>query len=149
MEKLNVLKKRFYVVLGIILIIELFLAIFLIGNSGIDGVFYFMFMIIFSVAIFVIIYNEMVKKPFKMEFVGKILKEHKSNIEYTYKIDGEDYKGIIKKFKLIPSATSFKFRDVIDDEIEGVSYRSMDLHATHTQSTGKSSTTVTDFKGKV
>lgn len=148
MEKLNKLRKKYYIVLGILIAIEVIISIF-VFSIGIEGFYIFMFTVTLLIILLIVLYNEMVKKPFKLEFVSQILKEYKSSIEYTFKIDGEDYKKFIKNFKLIPSATSFKFTDVIDDDINGIRYRSMDLHATHTQSTGKSSTTVTDFKGKV
>lgn len=96
-----------------------------------------------------IFYNEKVKKPFKLEIVGNILKSYKPTIEYVYKDKMEDVKYMIKELKLIPSASTFNFCDIISDDVNGIRYKSMDLHATHTTSNGKSTTTVTDFKGKV
>ena len=91
----------------------------------------------------------MVRKPFKLEVVGKILKEYKNTIEYTYRDKMIDVRDMIKELKLIPSASTFEFTDIIKDDIDGVEYRSMELHATHTTSNGKTTTTVTDFLGKV
>ena len=107
-----------------------------------------MFSIPFTIIILVLLYNVMVKKPFKEEFIPSVLKEINPNINYTYHIRGSDYIDFIREYKLIPSASSFNFTDVIDDYLDDVKYRSMDLHATHTTSNGKSSHTVTDFKGK-
>lgn len=97
----------------------------------------------------VICYNELVKKPFKMEIVGNVLKSYKNSIEYVYKDKMEGVQDVIKELKLIPSATTFNFTDIIKDDIDGIGYRSMELHATHTSSNGKTTTTVTDFKGKI
>lgn len=149
MEKLNELKKKFYIVMAIVIGFEFLLIIMLASIGNGEGLPFSIFSIFFCVIIIVILYNEMVKKPFKRDFIPLILKEINPNINYALNIDGREYKAFIQKYRLIQSATTYRFTDVIDDEIEGVKYRSMDLHATHTQSNGKSSSTVTDFKGKV
>ncbi len=91
----------------------------------------------------------LIKKPFKEIIIPEILKRHKPTLEFipTLKIK-EHYKELIDNNRLIPSATSFQFNDGIIDEVLGYKVTSFDLHATHTQSTGKSTTTITDFKGR-
>lgn len=103
-----------------------------------------------AVIIGLIAYNyHFIKKPFKELIIPEILKKHKSTLEFipTLKIK-EHYEDLIINHRLIPSASSFQFNDGIIDEVLGYKVTSFDLHATHTQSTGKSSTTVTDFKGR-
>ena len=146
MEKIIKNKKRFN---NILVISSIICSVLFIGLA-LKGLFPFSFFILTIYIIAMILcYTEMVKKPFKLEVVGQVLKSYKNTIEYKYKDKMEEVKDVIKKLKLIPSATTFNFCDIITDEVEGVNYKSMDLHATHTQSTGKSTTTVTDFKGKV
>lgn len=149
MEKLKELKRKYYIVLSVVIILE-FIFMLVVSSMNTYELFpLLIFSIPFSVIILVLLYNQMVKKPFKEEFVPIVLKEINPNISYNLKIDGYEYKKFIQHYKLIQSATTYRFTDVIDDEIDSIKYRSMDLHATHTQSNGKSSTTVTDFKGKV
>lgn len=96
-----------------------------------------------------IFYNLKIKKPFKENIIPEILKKYKSSLEFIPKLNiNDDYVDLIKEHKLIPSATRFVFTDGIIDEILGYRTTSFDLHATHTQSTGKSTTTITDFKGR-
>lgn len=103
-----------------------------------------------AVVIGLIVYNyHFIKKPFKEMIIPEILKKHKPTLEFipTLKIK-EHYEDLIINHRLIPSASSFQFNDGIIDEVLGYKVTSFDLHATHTQSNGKSSTTVTDFKGR-
>lgn len=103
-----------------------------------------------AVIIGLIAYNyHFIRKPFKEMIIPEILKKHKPTLEFipTLKIK-EHYEDLIINHRLIPAASSFQFNDGIIDEVLGYKVTSFDLHATHTQSTGKSSTTVTDFKGR-
>ena len=96
-------------------------------------------------------YNLKIIKPFKENIIPEILKNIDPNINYIPKPNREATKpliNIIKQHKLIPSASTFNFSDCITTNIKGYNLTSYDLHATHTQSNGKSSTTVTDFKGR-
>lgn len=96
-----------------------------------------------------IFYYVKISVPFKNNVIPDVLKKHKSTIEFIPVLkEYDNYKEIIKSYKLIPSATTFRFTDGIVDEVKGYKTTSFDLHATHTQSTGKSTTTITDFKGR-
>ena len=101
-------------------------------------------------AIFLAVYYYVkVTLPFKNNVIPEVLKKHKPSIEFIPVLkEYENFKDVIRKHKLLPSATTFSFTDGIIDEIEGYKTTSYDLHATHTQSTGKSTTTITDFKGR-
>lgn len=148
MEKVIKNKKLYYKAL-LISGIGMFILFVLISSSGPSGLMLAFFLLMLYVISMAVSYNQFVKKPFKMEVVGNILKSYKNSIEYTYKDKMEDVKSVIKELKLIPSATTFNFTDIIKDDIDGVNYKSMELHATHTTSNGKTTTTVTDFKGKI
>ena len=114
-------------------------------TNGISIVFYAIGWIIALAAY----YYVKISLPFKNNVIPEVLKNHKSNIEFIPVLkDFNDYKEMIRKYKLIPSATTFRFTDGIVDEVKGYKTTSFDLHATHTQSTGKSTTTITDFKGR-
>lgn len=145
MEKIKKNKKIFNLILIIGGIITFIVFIFSMLMFETIGFFVLMIYIIVSI----VFYNEKVRKPFKLEIVGNILKEYKPSIEYVYKDKMEEVKYTIRNLRLIPSASTFNFTDIISDEINDIRYKSMDLHATHTTSNGKSTTTVTDFKGKV
>ena len=98
---------------------------------------------------FGIFYYFKVYLKFKNEVVKKALTEHKPNLEYEYKFNDDDnYIEMIKELKIIQFASSFSFTDWIHEVDGQLEYNSFDLKATHTQSTGKSTTTVTDFNGK-
>ena len=148
MEKIKKNKATFNVLLivGGIIAFILFVSILSMGETAYPML---VLVIMAYVLTMVIYYNEKIKKPFKMEVVGNILKSYKSTIEYTYKDKMEEVKDVIRELKLIPSASTFNFTDIISDDVNGITYKSMDLHATHTTSNGKTTTTVTDFKGKV
>ena len=148
MERIQKNKKMFNKIL--IISGSISFVIFLLALSGGEMYLPFAFLLVALYAVSMIIcYNQMVKKPFKMEVVGNVLKGYKSTIEYTYRDKMDDVKDMIRELKLIPSASTFNFTDIIRDDVNGIGYRSMDLHATHTTSNGKTTTTVTDFKGKV
>lgn len=90
-----------------------------------------------------------IKKPFKENVIPEILKKYKPTIEFIPKLKiKDDYIKLIRKNKLIPSATTFSFEDGIVDKILDLKVTSFDLTASHTQSTGKSTTTVIDFRGR-
>ena len=148
MDKIMKNKKKFNKILVSSLIV-VFVIFILLANLNTNILQFLLFFIGIYVIIMVICYNEMVKKPFKMEVVGRVLKSYKSTIEYTYKDNMEYVKDMIKKLRLIPSASTFNFTDIIKDDIDNIVYKSMELHATHTSSNGKTTTTVTDFKGKI
>lgn len=86
---------------------------------------------------------------FKYSTVANVLKEHNPDLIYIPEPrDTKEHISVIKKNRLISNASTFKFTDCIEDKVLDYTYRSYNLHATHVQSTGKSSSTVTDFKGK-
>ncbi|MBE6138015.1 MAG: DUF3137 domain-containing protein [Erysipelotrichaceae bacterium] len=105
--------------------------------------------LVLGVIVFICIYYSTIVLPFKNDVVRNVLMKHKKGLEYSYKVSSSGYKDFFREYRLVTSATSFRFSDAIYDEVDGYYYTSMDLHATHTQSTGKSTTTITDFKGKV
>lgn len=151
MEKLKKNRKKF-IVSAIVISVISFIGLILIGVliNNVDIVIPLVVLILFfSILSIFILYNYMVKRPYKMEYISSVLKEYKPTIKYSYKFDSDFYKELIKDYRIIPSATSFNFKDKIEDEILGYNYISCDLHATHTQSTGKTTTTITDFLGKV
>lgn len=94
-------------------------------------------------------YHVKISIPYKTEVIGPILKKLSPTLTYNYKEDGTIYRDLIKKNKLIPPASSFQFTDFIHDKIEDIPYTSVDLCASHTQGSGKSSHTVIDFRGKI
>lgn len=149
MKRLNELKEKFKKIAITVIVISIVLWIITVIINIQFALHALYILVILDIIILAILYHNMVKLPFKMEFVGKILSEYKPSIKYKYKFKGDNYKEIIKDNHLISSATSFSFTDLIEDDVDGVKYFSMDLHATHTQSTGKSTTTITDFKGRV
>lgn len=102
-----------------------------------------------GIVLFPLAYNYFVKREFKLKVIASTLQEIKPSIRYEYHNKTHNYKGVIKSLKMIPAAASFKFQDFIYDDIDGISYVSTDLLATHQQSTGKSTVTITDFKGKM
>ena len=106
------------------------------------------FFIILTVFVTIVLgaflYKKYVVIPYKNNVIKKYLLEINPNIKYYYEDKNEDFKSLSKRYNFIKSATSFYVSDIIvDDEI-----KSFDLHATHTQSNGKTSTTITDFKGR-
>ena len=145
MQDIKVQKQKFKKLLKLalcLLPIPIILSFF---SMGIILIFY----IIVWVFVLVIFYYVKVILPFKSNIIPNVLKNHKPNLEFIPVLkEYDEYKKIIKQNKLIPSATTFRFTDGIIDEIEGYKTTSFDLHATHTQSTGKSTTTITDFKGR-
>ena len=111
--------------------------------------FFIFFYLIGMVIILAVFYYLKIQKPFKENVIPLVLKEYKPTLEFIPKLEvKDDYIDLIKTHKLIPSATTFNINDGIIDDINGYKVTSFDLHATHTQSNGKSSTTVTDFKGR-
>lgn len=109
--------------------------------------------VVMSIVIFCIIIGGFIYRKklidFKYSTVTNVLKEHNPNLIYIPEPkDTKGYIGLIRKNKLISNASAFKFTDCIEDKILDYTYKSYNLHATHIQSNGKSSTTVTDFKGK-
>lgn len=148
MEKINKNKKLFNKIFIVSLIVAFVIFILILNLGEFMLPFSFLFITLYIIAM-VICYNELVKKPFKMEVVGNVLKSYKSTIEYTYKDKMQHVKDMIRELKLIPSASNFNFTDIIKDDVDNIGFCSMELHATHTTSNGKTTTTVTDFKGKV
>lgn len=105
--------------------------------------------IVLDSILFTMVYAYWIRKGFKEYVVAEVLLKHKPTIQYNYRMNCDSYKTIIKQYKLIPSAALFDFQDIIRDEVEGFHYTSMDLTASHQVSTGKSTVTVIDFKGRV
>ena len=78
-------------------------------------------------------------------FVKKVL-ENNFNVKYEFKpLEKDELVQTIRNYRMIPSGSTYKIQDAIYDN----GYTSYDMHVTHTQSTGKSSHTVTDFLGKL
>ena len=149
MEQINKNKKTFklLLIIGVITIIPALILAFTMHQ--------FMFLVFYPVLAVLglaLFYNFKIIKPFKENIIPEILKNIDPNINYIPKPNREATKpliNIIKQHKLIPSASTFNFSDCITTSIKGYNLTSYDLHATHTQSNGKSSTTVTDFKGRI
>lgn len=136
----------FIITFGIILLI----ISFVLGvNSGENMLMIIPIIIVIGLVGFGIFYYFKIYLKFKNEVVKKVLTEHKNNLKYEYKFNADDdYIEMIKELKIIQAATSFSFTDWIHEVDGQLEYNSFDLRATHTQSTGKSTTTVTDFNGK-
>lgn len=148
MEKINNRRKTFYILVGIAIVIPLLMVIVL-SLCELQELIGLVVFIVIAEAIGLYIFNYYyIKLPFKNDVVRSVLTKYKEGLIYTYKVTGDSYTEMIKELKLIPSATNFKYTDGITDTTDKYKYSSMDLHATHTQSTGKSTTTITDFKGK-
>lgn len=78
-------------------------------------------------------------------FVKKVLEEN-FDVKYEFKpLEKDELVQTIKNYRMIPSGSTYNIQDAIYDK----GYTSYDMHVTHTQSTGKSSHTVTDFLGKL
>ena len=78
-------------------------------------------------------------------FVKKVLEEN-FDVKYEFKpIEKEELVDTIRQYRMIPSGSTYQIQDAIYDK----NYTSYDMHVTHTQSSGKSSHTVTDFLGKL
>lgn len=137
--------KSIYLIIGIIgIIIAITLAIISPENGYIP-------IIIVVIVLIAFIVGYLYKRylSFKNDVVKKSLEAHKETIKYEYKLnEKKQYIELIRKYKLITSATSFSFTDCIYEKDENFEYKSFDLKATHTQSTGKTTTTITDFYGK-
>lgn len=146
MDLININKKKFTLLLFILLFSLVPIAI--ICSITNFPIFIFIYLVgsIIGLSLF---YTFKIQKPFKENVIPLVLKEYKPTLEFIPKLEiKDDYIDLIKTHKLIPSATTFNINDGIVDEINGYKVTSFDLHATHTQSNGKSSTTVTDFKGR-
>lgn len=138
-------------ILSIIIIIEIAILLILIPIFGLnDGpIFLLPIYILIAVIFSILFYSYKIRKPFKEIVIPEILKKINPEISFIPRLIIKDsYIELIKKNKLIPSATTFHYDDGIIDKIGSYTVTSFDLHATHTVSTGKSTTTVTDFKGR-
>ena len=146
MEQIQKNKKNFNRLLIILLIGLIIFAI--LTHRIFEGVL-IIFYIIISIVLLAVYYYMKITVPFKETVIPAVLQKYKPTLSFSYKLDEKDhYVELIKNNHLIPSATSFNFADVIVDEVDGYKTLSADLHATHTQSTGKTTTTITDFKGR-
>ncbi|MBD5391037.1 hypothetical protein HDR67_03435, partial [bacterium] len=147
MDKIRKRKKRF---IGINCLIGMLIAVvMLFGFYHIGFVVLGMFLICFWIFGAVAYYHFKITISYKTEIIAPILKEMSPTLTYAYKEDCTIYKSLIKQYRLIPSATSFTGNDSIRDTVDDIPYLSMDFCATHTQSNGKSSQTIIDFKGKL
>lgn len=125
------------------------LILFAIFSMTLDAPFLIAVYLVIAVICLALFYYLKITKPFKENIIPEVLKEYKPTLEFIPTLtEKQDYIDLIRTNKLIPSATSFQFTDGIIDDYESNKIISFDLHATHTQSNGKSSTTVTDFKGR-
>lgn len=145
----SVMDKKYKKILISIGITALIISIIIFSiNLGENAFIPIIFVVIILIAI-IIVYCYKKYISFKNDVVKVILEGHKDTIKYEYKYTNKDYYiELIKRFKLIQSATSFSFTDWIHEVDGNLEYNSFDLKATHTQSTGKSTTTITDFYGK-
>lgn len=144
MKEIEKRKRIFFISLAIYIVLVIIIASF---TRLQFIIFVLMFGLVVGMSVFSICYKKLIVIPFKNNIVGKILKDYKPSITYTYS-SSFDYKDFFRNLKLIPQATSFTYEDIIKDEFDEIPYCSMDLLATHQQSTGKGTTTITDFKGK-
>lgn len=148
MDKIN-RNRRIFGILCIAAIIIGVILLCVLVNVCPELLILFAIYVLLSVVGLIVFNHYLIKKPFKEIIIPEILKKHKPTLEFIpiLKIK-EHYKDLIDNHRLIPSATTFQFNDGIIDEILGYKVTSFDLHATHTQSTGKTTTTITDFKGR-
>lgn len=76
----------------------------------------------------------------------KVVLEKNFDVTYAFKpYEKDELVETIRNYKMIPSGSTYNIQDAIYDK----GYTSYDMHVTHTQSSGKSSHTVTDFLGKL
>lgn len=110
-----------------------------------DFIIYILVLVFFpTILIGTFLYRKFVTIPYKNNVVKKYLLEINPNIKYTFEADSKAFQAFNADYRLINNARKYEITDLIEDE----NMKSFDLHATHTQSTGKSQTTVTDFKGR-
>lgn len=151
MNEINMINKRknIFMIMVLVAIAIALLTVVVVSIAGYSELFPLGIIIgVLEAIILYVVYYYWIKLPFKNEIVRRVLTNHKEGLIYTYKVAGDSYTEMIKTYKLISSATSFKYTDKIIDTAGKYKYSSMDLLATHTQSTGKTTTTITDFKGK-
>ncbi len=109
----------------------------------------FLFFGIFFVIIFIslIVYFTYYRPKYleHKNFVKKVLEEN-FDVKYEFKpLEKDELVDTIRQYRMIPSGSTYQIQDAIYDK----NYTSYDMHVTHTQSSGKSSHTVTDFLGKL
>jgi hypothetical protein len=106
------------------------------------------FGIFFAIVLIGLIYYFTYYRPRYLEhknFVKNVL-EKNFDVKYEFKpLEKDELVQTIKQYKMIPSGSTYQIQDAIYD----MGYTSYDMHVTHTQSSGKSSHTVTDFLGKL
>ena len=104
--------------------------------------------IFFVIVIGVLIFYFAYYRPRYLEhknFVKNVL-EKNFDVKYEFKpLEKDELVQTIKQYKMIPSGSTYQIQDAIYDN----GYTSYDMHVTHTQSSGKTSHTVTDFLGKL
>ncbi len=83
----------------------------------------------------------------KNDLVLSLIKERYTNTRFDP--HGSMDQRFLRSIDLIPSGDTYRFNDFLSATFNDVRFSLVDVHITTTTSTGKSTTTVTNFKGQV
>lgn len=136
-----------FITLGIILIGSLITIIAGLSNSSFSAIF-IPFGIILSIIVGVIPYSIIaykVKKTYKLSVLPLVLKAILGD-DSTYVYNGGYSIELLKELAFFP-ITTYKKEDLVSGTYKDVKFMCADILMQHQQSTGKSTTTVTDFRG--
>lgn len=127
------------------LVVGLVLGLILFFKFGAFGLVFAVFGGAFIWMLVYAIINAGTKKRFKREIVPAVLRSLLGQ-DVTYEPErGYDFKTL-KSLGFFP-CTSYKGEDLLSGTYQNVSFMSGDIWMYHTQSNGKTTTTVTDFRG--